>query len=411
MWPSSIPPVIIELGTAFVKVGFAGDAAPRHFVESKELHSLTLQWPPPTAAEWQSFTSHLLARIYFDVLRSKPTKTSAVLCYNATTPTPLREACAFSLFEHLKVPKVAFVKSGVAALYTTGLLTGVVIDCGYSETRILPFYCGYPLIQAEKIIRIGVIDVHNALNAGIKHPDKVATEIIEDMTSRCCFIRGGVWEDLGDVTFTIPSSSNTSLLSSVGIIGSSAETIVPSNEKKVELKCNKTTVVTRLTIPSSLRTSAAEVLFEKAQDSDGKTIASSFLDAVLACPLDVRSVVIQNVLLVGGATEIQGFQERLRDSILEIASAEIENEKENSPVASFTAARCVLEGMNFHKSKFPGNAVVWTGCSLLADSLEDDDRFNAMEDARAEITDLFFSYEDYRKGLMQNEDSVHSPTC
>jgi actin-related protein 10 len=41
---------------------------------------------------------------------------------------------------------VTLVPSAIAALYATGHHTALVVDCGYSETRLLPVYKGIPLL-------------------------------------------------------------------------------------------------------------------------------------------------------------------------------------------------------------------------------------------------------------------------
>lgn len=33
-------------------------------------------------------------------------------------------------------------------LYCTGLSSGVVVDCGFNETTIMPIYEGFPLVRA-----------------------------------------------------------------------------------------------------------------------------------------------------------------------------------------------------------------------------------------------------------------------
>lgn len=45
----------------------------------------------------------------------------------------------------MQVASVTFVPSVVTALYATSNHTALVIDCGWSETRVLPIFKGFPL--------------------------------------------------------------------------------------------------------------------------------------------------------------------------------------------------------------------------------------------------------------------------
>lgn len=50
----------------------------------------------------------------------------------------LKEAICRVLFTYFQVPSVTFLSSQVLALASTGVRTGLVIDIGWHDTRILP---------------------------------------------------------------------------------------------------------------------------------------------------------------------------------------------------------------------------------------------------------------------------------
>ena len=50
----------------------------------------------------------------------------------------IKEAICRVLFTYFQVPSVTFLSSHVLALASTGLRTGIVIDIGWHDTRILP---------------------------------------------------------------------------------------------------------------------------------------------------------------------------------------------------------------------------------------------------------------------------------
>ena len=77
---------------------------------------------------------------------------------------------------------------------------------------------------------------------------------------------------------------------------------VVSHEEEKESKESNVKFVTKngvtITFPESLRWKVCEVLFEK--DHDGNDFVTTFLDAVMCCPVDVRALIVQNVIVLGG---------------------------------------------------------------------------------------------------------------
>ena len=66
-------------------------------------------------------------------------KTRKVLVAEPTLlPYRIKEAICRVAFTYFQVPSVTFLSSHVLALASTGLRTGIVIDIGWHDTRILP---------------------------------------------------------------------------------------------------------------------------------------------------------------------------------------------------------------------------------------------------------------------------------
>ena len=66
---------------------------------------------------------------------------SIVLCYeyklNASLMTNNNEFMLFFCVPH-QVPSVLFAPHHLLALFTLGIPSGLIMDCGYSETMVLP---------------------------------------------------------------------------------------------------------------------------------------------------------------------------------------------------------------------------------------------------------------------------------
>jgi actin-related protein 10 len=66
-------------------------------------------------------------------------KTRKVLVAEPTLlPYRIKEAICRVLFTYFQVPSVTFLSSHVLSLASTGIRTGLVIDIGWHDTRILP---------------------------------------------------------------------------------------------------------------------------------------------------------------------------------------------------------------------------------------------------------------------------------
>lgn len=67
----------------------------------------------------------------------------------------MRQALFFLLFETFKVEQVCCALALTLPLYLTGLNTGLVVDCGYTNTRVLAIFAGVPILSSYREIPLG----------------------------------------------------------------------------------------------------------------------------------------------------------------------------------------------------------------------------------------------------------------
>jgi actin-related protein 10 len=332
------PAVIIELGSAHIKCGFAGDAAPRHIVGSGTLGALAGRWPPPEPREWRAAADQTLAAVYFDALRCKPKDRACLVITNHFAPTALRRAVAATLFERLGVPRVLFASCARSALRTTGCVSGVIVDCGARETRVTPVYEGRLLARCIRTVPAGRATMVDALRAGRRGASLSDARAAEAVASRCVFA----------------PEPHAAAADADAAVADAAE--------------------------------AAEAFFAPA-DTDGRTVASAVLEAVGACPVDVRPVVVQNVLIVGGTAALPGLRARFAHEIRAAAEASRPEasrapgerraaEPSSGEILPFgdevvSASACALASLDLAPSAFAPGCAAWTGGSLLAAGLAD----------------------------------------
>ena len=213
------------------------------------------------------------------------------------TNTNFRQTVADVLFLHFEVPSILFAPAHLVALFTLGISTGLVLDCGYSEALVLPVYEGFTLLSTWHSGRLGSHHIQKELEVQIRNhafleeidgrkkfsdvveTDDITDSVLEDILVRSCFIspaeRAAQWQKIldeetknGSSLTQPPSYATESFICPFGVGG-------PSGVSKL------------VHIPSRLRETATEILFTP-QDADGVTITSLFLDCLLMCPIDCR---------------------------------------------------------------------------------------------------------------------------
>jgi actin-related protein 10 len=154
-WPSGKPPVVLDLGEAWVRCGFAGEARPRRVVRSPLL--APQRAADATAAaddkgvlsrqEWVDLLSPFFCSLYTCHLQCKPRERGLVMCESMTLAAAAREAVAEVLFTHLQIPSLLLASGPAPVLYCTGCVDGIVLDIGLREARVLAVYRGVPLLH------------------------------------------------------------------------------------------------------------------------------------------------------------------------------------------------------------------------------------------------------------------------
>lgn len=183
-YPSEKRPVILQLGKCFTKVGFGSECHPRAIIRTPDLQSeqtMGLGTTTLSVEEWDTILASLLRRIYFHYLQIAPADRRVILLENEFMPTAMRDSVARILFEQLRVPSILYISEMVAPLYTCGISSGIVVDIGFQETRVMPVNFGVPLHGAYQITRVGSQTVNQKLREllmkfGVEREDGIKTE-------------------------------------------------------------------------------------------------------------------------------------------------------------------------------------------------------------------------------------------
>lgn len=257
--------------------------------------------------------------IYFSVLRTKPDERRVIIIEDFVANTLMRSAIAHVLFDLLNVPSAAFAPSLVLALSTTGVGSGIVVDIGLAETRVLPIVQGSPVSRAFQTLPVGAAAVRSRMVT----PTFSAAMAEEALAQH------------GRVAPHRPAGG-----SSAAGDGAERSAVAEGSAAAAE--------------------HALEVLWEL--DSEDCSVATSVLDALLLCSADVRCRAVQNIVLVGGLAVLPGFDARLRAEIMD-RCAELPRFQSLLPLRERFGffAEAELGG----HALFPASTRAWVGGSLL----------------------------------------------
>ncbi|KAJ8341605.1 hypothetical protein SKAU_G00338960 [Synaphobranchus kaupii] len=284
--------VVIDIGSAYTKCGFAGESGPRCIIPS-EVQTLGFQQPIKVVQqninteELYSNLKDFIHMLYFRHLLVNP-----------------RDRL---FFKHFEVPSVLFAPGHLMSVLTLGVNSALVMDCGYTETLVLPVYEGIPILSAWEALPLGGRAIHKELegllmeqctvdtdsNSGQSLPaviDSIPEEVVEDIKVRTCFVsdlQRGL--KIQKAKFNLEGTEER-----------------PAPPPDVDYPVDGEKIVH---IKGSIRDSVMEMLFE--QDNEEKSVATLVLDALLKCPIDTRKALSENLVVIGGTAMLPGFQHRL----------------------------------------------------------------------------------------------------
>ncbi|XP_076822220.1 actin-related protein 10-like [Clavelina lepadiformis] len=367
-------PIVLDIGETYTKLGFAGEPEPRAVIPtaiqkvggpltyilksdrsciSQHLHCATLK---------QSI-SKFLEKVFFKILQINPKHQRVLLCESLLNPTKIREVIAEVLFHQFEVAALVFAPHHLLACFTVAMGTGLVVDCAYNETIVLPVIEGTPILWAWQSAPLGGSGIQDEIMKEISEKGKIQVhdEAAKSVTSR---LSERVLEDIKVKACFVTQYERAKLIhagklaewrkKNVGDSTSEQEITKPS--PALSDMVYPLDGVTRLIIPGSVREEVAEVLFE--QDNDDTSISTMVLDSLLQCPVVSRKELAQNLLVIGGTSLLPGFRHRLLFELKEFAESE---EKYRSKLS-----QCEFR---VHNPPVPANLVSWLGASIFA-SLE-----------------------------------------
>ncbi|ODN04542.1 Actin-related protein 10 [Orchesella cincta] len=304
-------PVVLEIGQAFTKAGFAGENAPRCFipstVPSKDNPSKVRKLIDyQDESDLYQMLVDFLNTIYFKHLLVTPKDRKVVIVESLFCKSQWRHTLAKVLYLHYEILTVLWIPSHLAAVCSTGADTALVVDVGYSEALVLPVVNGVTLLNHVQAQDLGsktfdenlkTLLLDNCTNKPKEELEPLLTpEVIEDIRLRACFVtKIRRAQFLSDPSFS--SNLNPQL-------------------KPFKYEIDGDNFVE---FEGILREQAAEVWFHN-KDPEGSSLPYMILDCLASCPIDTRRKLASSILITGGTPMLPGFKARLVRELKKIES-------------------------------------------------------------------------------------------
>ncbi len=315
---SEIPPgtpVVVDIGEAAVKVGIAGDLAPRDkfptIVGREKYQSvmvdtsdrvrsayvgndaqsmrgvLKIVYPLSRGQvmDWNAFYE-VLNHIFYNVLRLDMRLYPVIYSEPILNPPNLREHLAKVFFETYQMPAIAIFPSAVMALVNAGLSTGMVVEIGEGMAHVVPIHEGEVLTYAVNRLPLGGVDVNENLKnflmqEGINLNYSAQKEILRDIKEKLCYVA----EDLNTES---------------------------QNAYKMNIRRPYTLPDGTVIQVGTSRFMAPEILFTPGMlGYNTMSVTQAIIDSVSKVPLEIKRAMLSNIVLSGGSTKFPGFEKRL----------------------------------------------------------------------------------------------------
>uniref|UniRef100_A0A3Q2WYY5 Actin related protein 10 n=1 Tax=Haplochromis burtoni TaxID=8153 RepID=A0A3Q2WYY5_HAPBU len=314
--------IVIDLGAAYTKCGFAGETGPRFIIPSEirkpgQQQAVKVVQYNINTEELYVILKEFIHILYFRHLLVNPRDRRVVIIESILCPSHFRETLTKVFFKQFEVPSVLFAPSHLMAIMTLGINSALVMDCGYTETLVLPVCECTPILPAWEALPLGGKAIHNA----VLFP-----------AVRTCFV-----SDLQRGLKIQEAKFN---------LDGTAERPAPPPDVDYPLDGEKI-----LHIKGSIRDSVMEILFE--QDNEEKSVATLILDTLVKCPIDTRKVLSENLVVIGGTAMLPGFLHRLLAEIRLL----VEKPKYSNVLAS--------KSFRIHSPPAKPNCTAWLGGAIF----------------------------------------------
>jgi len=219
--PSAGTPIILDIGSAYTKVGYAGEPKPRFVFptitgtekyksvmadvstrsiyvgdDAMKMRGVLKVSHPIQRGQIQDWNAYyeILNYIFYSLLRLDSLAFTPILYVEQPfTARETKEYIARVLFETHKVKSLIMIPSPLLSIFSVGLTNGLVIESGDGTTWIVPIINGTIYEPAMQRLNLAGMDVNQNLKAlmmreGINLSSSAAEEFIREIKEKNCYM-------------------------------------------------------------------------------------------------------------------------------------------------------------------------------------------------------------------------------
>jgi actin len=240
-------PVIVDIGSAYCKTGFAGEPSPRFVfptitgtekykavmvdVGARNIYVgndamrmrgvLKVKHPIDRGAimDWNDYYE-ILNYIFYSLLRIDNLSDYPILYIESPfVQKETKEYIARVLYETHRIRSLIMVPSPILSIFSVGLTTGIVIESGDGITWVCPIINGQIIDQAVQKLTLAGSDVNQylknlLLREGINIESSAVDEIIRDIKEKNCYLildTENPPNSDGHLNLSLPDGSNVAI--------------------------------------------------------------------------------------------------------------------------------------------------------------------------------------------------------
>ncbi|KAK7404095.1 Actin-related protein 2 [Neonectria punicea] len=318
------PPIVLDGGTGFLKVGYAAQNFPEHqypsivgrpILRSEEQtdsdivikdimcgdeaaaarNMLQISYPMENGIvkNWADM-EHLWDYTFFEKLKVNPEGQKILLTEPPMNPLRNREKMCEVMFDRYEFGGVYVAIQAVLALYAQGLSSGVVVDSGDGVTHIVPVYESVVLNHLTKRLDVAGRDVTRnliklLLRRGYALNRTADFETVRQIKEKLCYVSY-------DLELDKRLSEDTTVL---------VEDYTLPDGRVIRV--------------GSERFEAPECLFQPhLVDSESPGLGEFLFNTIQAADVDIRSSLFKAIVLSGGSSMYPGLPSRLEKELKQL---------------------------------------------------------------------------------------------
>lgn len=212
--------VVLDIGTASSKCGFAGDDAPRSVFQTLVGHprvpgimigmdmrdsyvgaeaqerqgvlNITQPMEERQVSNWEDIVK-LWHHAFYNELKIAPDEHPVLLSEAPLTPARSKERVMELMFEEFTVPSYYSGIGAALGLFASGATIGIVVDSGEGATHTVPIYEGYACAHAISQLKLAGGQLTGYLRdlldeRGYSFTTRNEIEIARDIKEKLCFV-------------------------------------------------------------------------------------------------------------------------------------------------------------------------------------------------------------------------------